>query len=114
MSVWAWCRQLEDKFEQNNHVNLRSVLSQYQGPVDTNHVLTSIKDEMAFSTSQAVMLKQSDDSDQQLPRIPITAIFYRNDSAAKGVPHSFVTFLRRYPALPQVVVSASSVRVGQS
>ena len=32
------------------------------------------------------------------------AIFHRNDAANRGVPHSFVSFLQRYPALPEIVV----------
>ncbi len=53
-------------------------------------------------------LRKSDSSKLlKLQRIPVMAIFHRNDSAGRGVPHSFASFLQRYPAVPQVVVSLS-------
>jgi KUP system potassium uptake protein len=41
---------------------------------------------------------------RELVRIPTCAIFHKFASG-KGVPHSFVGFIRQWPALPQVVVS---------
>jgi hypothetical protein len=103
MAGWAWGRSLEDGFEQSNHVDLRSILSHTS---DHDDMLPSLSKAGSISLSvQAVVLKHTDEPDQTVPRIPIAAIFYRNDSAARGVPHSFVSFLRSYPALPQIVVS---------
>lgn len=128
MAFWAWGRDLEDLFDQTNHVNLRSVLHQSEGetvkPVvlsPGNQIEGFRKNEVSSSNhpanqesspqldylpSSQIMLrgKGEVDSSRAMPRIPIAAIYYRNDSAAKGVPHSFVTFVRRYPVLPQIVV----------
>ena len=41
---------------------------------------------------------------RELVRIPTCAIFHKF-AAGRGVPHSFVGFIRQWPALPQVVVS---------
>ena len=41
---------------------------------------------------------------KELVRIPTCAIFHKFASG-KGVPHSFVGFIRQWPALPHVVVS---------
>ena len=41
---------------------------------------------------------------RELVRIPTCAVFHKFASG-KGVPHSFVGFVRQWPALPQVVVS---------
>ena len=45
-----------------------------------------------------------DEDRRELVRIPTCAIFHKF-AAGKGVPHSFVGFIRQWPALPQVVVS---------
>jgi KUP system potassium uptake protein len=36
--------------------------------------------------------------------LPIMAVFHKS-TGGKGIPHTFVGFLRQYPALPRVVVS---------
>ena len=45
-----------------------------------------------------------DEDRRELVRIPTCAVFHKF-AAGKGVPHSFVGFIRQWPALPQVVVS---------
>ena len=45
---------------------------------------------------------------RELVRIPTCAIFHKF-AAGRGVPHSFVGFIRQWPALPQVVVSSQFV-----
>ena len=41
---------------------------------------------------------------KELARIPTCAVFHKL-TPGQGVPHSFVGFIRQYPALPRVVVS---------
>ncbi len=45
---------------------------------------------------------------KELARISSCAIFHKL-TPGKGVPHSFVGFIRQWPALPNVVVSTSSL-----
>ena len=47
---------------------------------------------------------EEDEGRRELVRIPTCAVFHKFASG-KGVPHSFVGFVRQWPALPQVVVS---------
>lgn len=41
----------------------------------------------------------------ELARIPTCAVFHKL-TPGKGVPHSFIGFIRQWPALPRVVVSS--------
>ena len=50
---------------------------------------------------------EKEEDRRELVRIPTCAIFHKFASG-KGVPHSFVGFIRQWPALPQVVVSLQS------
>ena len=54
-------------------------------------------------TASSSIQEQPDDR-RELVRIPTCAIFHKF-AAGRGVPHSFVGFIRQWPALPQVVVS---------
>ena len=58
-------------------------------------------------TASSSIQEQPDDR-RELVRIPTCAIFHKF-AAGRGVPHSFVGFIRQWPALPQVVVSLQFV-----
>ena len=45
---------------------------------------------------------------REVARIPTCAIFHKL-TPGRGVPHSFVGFVRQYPALPKVCVSGMSL-----
>ena len=81
------------------------------------HAITSDHDEPDESESAEGLYyyladeKAASDSTQdqtedrkELVRIPTCAVFHKF-AAGKGVPHSFAEFIRRWPALPQIVVS---------
>jgi KUP system potassium uptake protein len=124
MTFWTWAKGLEDAFDGANRQNLRRFIiprdqdgdsskfddfSAAHGDIEEAHDPTS-----SFSTEKtqlgydyvAPKIQDSNSTDEQrneLVRINSCAVFYRL-SAGTGVPHSFVGFIRRWPALPRVVV----------
>nr|AOR51849.1 potassium transporter [Phaffia rhodozyma] len=44
----------------------------------------------------------------ELPRVPTCAIFHKTSNTSKGIPHTFYQFLKGWPALPRVVIFAST------
>ncbi|WVR04896.1 hypothetical protein IAU60_001908 [Kwoniella sp. DSM 27419] len=59
-----------------------------------------------------VYLNEADGGKQTLPRVKTFAVYHRSTSAGQGVPHAFASFLRNYPALPDVVVFLSTQVAG--
>ncbi len=137
MVFWTWGRELEDSFDDANTQRLSRLIvsspdpdahphparlqlpssSKAEGKVELSD--DGIELSAALNTLQSepepedeldsdLYLRTSSGELLKLERIPVMAIFHRNDSAGKGVPHSFASFSQRYPALPQVVVSISS------
>ena len=129
MCFWSWGRELEDTFDDANTQKLSRVIVKSSQSRSVEHVLPSSpktghsSEEIELSTilggqydepasghqsenqvESDLYLKRSDGELLKLERIPVMAVFHRNDAAGKGVPHSFASFLQRYPALPQVVV----------
>ncbi|KIJ49086.1 hypothetical protein M422DRAFT_777639 [Sphaerobolus stellatus SS14] len=130
MVFWTWARDLEDQFDGANRKNLRhfivsgdkepsekAALSQAnhdhdvlevepEDPSDENDASNSLTP----SASTGLYTADNDGyPSQKLASIPIMAVFHKFASG-KGIPHTFVGFLRQYPALPRVVVFLS-VRV---
>lgn len=114
---------LEDRFDGANRRNLRHfIVSGEKGEVTipTNEKAQSVAsdneehDELAsvqeryyyFARDKTISdsLHEQAEDRRELVRIPTCAIFHKFASG-KGVPHSFVGFIRQWPALPQVVVS---------
>lgn len=111
MSFWHWGRTLEDKFDQNNTQRLGQVIStdlDEEGTSDGPVSAASISGERMHK----VYVERGHGNVTELGRVPVIALFYRNDSAGRGVPHGFASFVRRYPALPQVVIFLSTRVVG--
>jgi hypothetical protein len=120
MSFWAWGREQEQKFEDSNTENLNRVIIR-QSSLSSSHqpkASTTTKTDISPVQPNDIQMEMDTEEDQgdslwlaasgdhgvKLERIPLMAVFHKNDSAGRGVPHSFASFLRRYPALPQVVV----------
>ena len=133
MAFWTWGRELEESFDNANNQKLSRIIvnstpsdpikvalpsSPMTGHVDEELELHTVLEGQSDPQEEEVDQELNDQSDLylkkpdgdllKLERIPVMAIFHRNDSAGKGVPHSFASFLQRYPALPQVVVSTFS------
>jgi len=131
MIFWTWGRELEDSFDDVHTQKLGRILVQSEPdtthgnghslPPKDEHEITAVLSRAidggsgASSESESeqlvpeLYLRKTNGELLKLDRIPVMAIFHRNDSAGKGVPHSFASFLQRYPVLPQVVVSPPPV-----
>jgi len=126
MSFWTWVKRLEDKFDDNNRKNLKHFIIPHEDgtieiPPQSQHDLYTIRD-----MSEAEAKKEStyyylsevpsgDDSSIEKPgekrlltriSVPTCAIFHKT-SGGRGVPHSFVEFVRQWPSLPRVVIFLS-------
>lgn len=133
MAFWTWGRELEESFDNANNQKLSRIIvnstpsdpikvalpsSPMTGHVDEELELHTVLEGQSDPQEEEVDQELNDQSDLylkkpdgdllKLERIPVMAIFHRNDSAGKGVPHSFASFLQRYPALPQVVIFLST------
>jgi len=61
---------------------------------------------LARDKSGSDTIQEQPEERKELVRIPTCAVFHKF-AAGKGVPHSFVGFIRQWPALPQVVIFLS-------
>ncbi|RSH89944.1 hypothetical protein EHS25_001930 [Saitozyma podzolica] len=134
---WSWARGLEDSFDDSNAEKLSRIItrraldekSPLRKPVvndtegvsnDDLHLSHSVEadaeEELSTQGSEhhipPLYLRAATGESTVLTRIPVMAIFHRNDAANRGVPHSFVSFLQRYPALPEIVIFLSTRIVG--
>jgi len=124
MLLWTWAKKLEDSFDGANRKNLRHFIIQNEKTTmklkQENLHGSSIEDDddeeqvvPSFSYLSGVPLpgsQVSQDSDEEdrkdLARIPTCAIFHKL-AEGKGVPHTFIGFIRQWPALPRVVIFLS-------
>ena len=112
-------QRLEDRFDGANRRNLRHFIvtgekGQVAPPTRDLGRPGSITSEVDEADSDYVQEQYyyfprdktatEDEDRRELVRIPTCAIFHKF-AAGKGVPHSFVGFIRQWPTLPQVVVS---------
>jgi KUP system potassium uptake protein len=127
MTFWTWAKGLEDKFDGANRRNLRRFIvardddSKHASAVDLNvgAVATLVNgddstdgvDDTETVAYDYFASKAEKDVEErkELVRIDTCAVFYKLSSGT-GVPHSFVGFIRQWPALPRVVVRLSSSR----
>lgn len=121
---WTWGRELEASFDDANTQKLSRVIlsvprtrlslepvrsrsddGEPQAGLETYAASQNNHDDLEVTVEETDhYLSRASGDLIKLERIPVMAIFHRNDSAGRGVPHSFASFLHRYPALPQVVV----------
>jgi KUP system potassium uptake protein len=131
MVFWTWARGLEDYFDGANRRNLRHFISKeiterftpgtrqrmsISGPSSPTSAIVEIggtqfqrmeKDngEESDIIEDLHLYLDTGDAKVELPRMSTMAIFHKL-SNGKGVPHTFYGFLKQWPALPRVVVSA--------
>jgi KUP system potassium uptake protein len=77
--------------------------------VDEFDELVSVQERYYYSVHDKIASEERDEDRRELVRIPTCAVFHKFASG-KGVPHSFVGFIRQWPALPEVVVSLRDSR----
>lgn len=130
---WTWAKRLEDNFDGSTRENLRNIILCRDNELDEK-ASTASEENTVFESAGRVIIAgdrhkdnipryiltrhPSHDSDdglkvepikKPLARIPTCAIFHKL-TTGRGVPHSFATFLRHWPALPRLVIFLS-VRV---
>ncbi|KAF8882060.1 potassium transporter, partial [Gymnopilus junonius] len=123
MVLWVWAKSLEDTFDRKNRMNLKHFIHQTpkireEQPPDNGHdpdddQTADEHDELSYyfyevsSTRGSVKFADEKPGEKrELQRIPSAAVFHKI-TTGKGVPHTFVEFIRQWPALPRVVVFLS-------
>ncbi|TFK33003.1 potassium transporter [Crucibulum laeve] len=127
MFLWTWAKRLEDSFDGANRKNLRHFIQQneksnnihFDFDDDADHAITidGEDDHAATLPTYYYMSTQSPTTSsvgndkiaevrKDLQRIPTCAVFHKI-AEGKGVPHTFVGFVRQWPALPRVVIFLS-------
>ncbi|KAF9525089.1 potassium transporter [Crepidotus variabilis] len=117
MVHWTWARGLEDTFEGKKRMNLRYFIGQSSRTPSIN--FSDGEDSIDVDPQPYCFMKlggpdsekhridsQSLQVETELQRIPTCAVFHKTTSG-RGVPHSFVGFIRQWPALPRVVIFLS-------
>ncbi|KZT21026.1 potassium transporter [Neolentinus lepideus HHB14362 ss-1] len=131
MAFWTWAKGLEDAFDGANRRSLRRFVVTNPGSDGEPEVLQVPRDDIAARIDDSITMESSQSQKvsapttyylaanesyaektveyQKLARIPTCAVFHKL-TGGKGVPHSFVAFVRQWPALPEVIIFLS-VRV---
>lgn len=126
MVLWTWAKKLEDEFDGANRMNLRHLIGMYEldpkpSASPSTHALPILENDPNTPPTKGTYLVQRSGETtpadvrsislrRELVRIQTCAIFYKI-SEGKGVPHTFVGFIRQWPALPRVVIFLSVVVV---
>jgi KUP system potassium uptake protein len=122
MTFWTWAKGLEDAFDASNRANLRRFIvargdaksSAVDLRIPRRATADAAMDDVVLEENGSIAHSEekagtgygyvaADEELHELVRIPTCAVFYKL-SAGTGVPHSFVGFVRQWPALPRVVV----------
>ncbi|KAJ4491170.1 potassium transporter [Lentinula edodes] len=120
MVFWTWSKGLEDAFDGANRQNLRHFIwREDKIPIskvkDSQEIVEQVEEEEEVSEPTYYYLPTQSFSSKdegleiekrELTRIPTMAIFHKF-TVGRGVPHTFVGFIRQWPALPQVLVFLS-------
>lgn len=120
MLLWTWAKSLEDHFDGKNRKNLRHFIHHDadQSDQDKDNGVAEVEDDLSISDSDPTyyyMPRVSEKADtgevtkkdrKKLQRIPTVAVFHKI-AQGKGVPHTFIGFIRQWPAIPRVVIFLS-------
>ncbi|KIY71241.1 potassium transporter [Cylindrobasidium torrendii FP15055 ss-10] len=125
MILWTWGKALENKFDKDNRQNLNDFIFIDNSLSDDSDDESDYYDYeysggpklsyLAKPITRAENLTSSRDSRREpeiipdkriLPRMRNCAIFYKL-AEGKGVPQSFISLIRRWPALPEVLIFLS-------
>jgi len=126
MLLWTFGKSMEDEFDGANRKNLLHFI-QEKHEIDAQSTQETFEgvspghtfDQLPGLTYVSRVFKPTDDADdaddyakekliekRELIRISTCSIFHKY-SRGPGVPHTFVGFIRQWPALPQVVIFLS-------
>ncbi|KAJ7288009.1 potassium transporter [Mycena rebaudengoi] len=109
MSMWTWAKGLEDQFDGNNRQNLRHFI--HADAIEKDADEDEEEPENVKERDLKYHIEQIPAPDgvavtQPLVRLPTCAVFHKV-ARGRGVPHSFIAFIRQWPALPRVVIFLS-------
>ncbi|KAJ7486154.1 potassium transporter [Mycena galericulata] len=118
MSFWTWAKGLEDKFDGKNRLNLRNFIHPDPDSVGEEEDEEEGEEEATEAGSMHRHRKSRDlkyyytleddekEEKHSLAMLPTCAVFHKI-ARGQGVPHTFVGFIRQWPALPRVVIFLS-------
>ncbi|KAJ6621773.1 potassium transporter [Mycena sp. CBHHK59/15] len=110
MSLWTWAKGLEDKFDGENRQNLRHFI--YPDIVNDEEEDDGVEEEnvkekaLKYHYMLDAHVDAAGNEKQPLVRLPTCAVFHKF-SHGQGAPHTFIGFIRQWPALPRVVIFLS-------
>ncbi|KAF7314527.1 hypothetical protein MKEN_00925800 [Mycena kentingensis (nom. inval.)] len=112
ISFWTWAKGLEDKFDGEHRENLRHFIysDSDEAEADADDAEGAEKRPIAAREIQYHYMDIKGEKavarQQPLVRIPTCAVFHKI-ARGQGAPHTFVGFIRQWPALPRVVIFLS-------
>ncbi|KAI0060612.1 potassium transporter [Artomyces pyxidatus] len=127
MTFWNWAKGLEDRFDGANrrHLSRFIVTSEKATTLYQPPRLPAASDDGSIQSADP--LEKAGDVDatyycmvpaggdeggepsevrRELGRLPVLAVFHKM-AHERGVPHSFISFIRQWPALPRFVIFLS-------
>ncbi|KAJ4482322.1 potassium transporter [Lentinula aciculospora] len=120
MVFWTWSKGLEDAFDGANRQNLRhfiwredkiplvkaengqEIVEEVKQEEEVNEPIYYYVPTQSFSSKDEGLEIEK----RELTRIPTMAVFHKF-TLGRGVPHTFVGFIRQWPALPQILIFLS-------
>ncbi|KIY45499.1 potassium transporter [Fistulina hepatica ATCC 64428] len=122
MLFWTWAKGLEDEFDGANRQNLKHFIYQQDSIASLGPDTIKLRGTLEAAVSEDETEERNDPEyyylEEEKPsvdaprvkriltRIPTCAVFHKV-TPARGIPHTFVGFIRQWPALPRVVVFLS-------
>ncbi|KAJ6585288.1 potassium transporter [Mycena capillaripes] len=117
MSFWTWAKGLEDKFDGEHRENLRHFIfpdidqemrddgeaEDVEG--EDGEAEIKMKD-VKYHYKVTAQGEKEENGSQPLGRLPTCAVFHKI-APGQGAPHTFIGFIRQWPALPRVVIFLS-------
>ncbi|EIM80921.1 potassium transporter [Stereum hirsutum FP-91666 SS1] len=118
MAFWDWVKGLEEKFDGSSRQKLEKLIVRGRDPSigqdiddegresDVQNILREVTKYFLVQTGGEVGSKPWGSEKTELVRLPIVGVFHKMANE-RGVPHSFISFVRQWPALPKVVIFLS-------
>ncbi|KAF8139183.1 potassium transporter [Mycena galopus ATCC 62051] len=112
MSFWTWAKGLEDKFDGEHRENIRHFIipDADQEVTEDDSEIEEDETEPYHKTKDVKYSYRVDPhgekdmgETQPLVRLPTCAVFHKI-TRGQGAPHTFIGFIRQWPALPRVVI----------
>ncbi|KAI0032636.1 potassium transporter [Vararia minispora EC-137] len=102
MVFWNWAKGLEETFDSRSRRQLSDIIvgrtEEEETPEDDMEDARTL-----FCLASDGDEKGADEGRRELGRVPLLAVFHRM-AHEKGVPHSYISFIRQWPALPTFAI----------